>query len=146
MYNVNPDSLRIIIALKPVQASSSRGWGVDDESLVSLCSLTWWWRFSQQRFIILLLKTWPYLGPNFAEELKHSHGIETRSRDSIIIPLMIEENWAKFFTVSLRVPLEQGLPEGCKELIVISLGKGVTQSNGVSTWSTLKSQLKWYTH
>ena len=32
---------------------------------------------------------------------KHSHGIEIRSIDSIIIPLMIEENRAKFFTVSL---------------------------------------------
>ena len=32
---------------------------------------------------------------------KHSHGTEIRSRDSIIIPLMIEENRAKFFTVSL---------------------------------------------
>ena len=35
------------------------------------------------------------------KNLKHSHGIETRSRDSIMIPLMIEENWAMFFTVSL---------------------------------------------
>ena len=34
------------------------------------------------------------------EELKHSHGIEIRSRDSFLIPLMIEENRAKFFTVS----------------------------------------------
>ena len=32
---------------------------------------------------------------------KHSHGIEIRSRDSIIIPLITEENRAKFFTVSL---------------------------------------------
>ena len=32
---------------------------------------------------------------------KHSHGIEIRSRDSIIIPLMIEEIRAEFFTVSL---------------------------------------------
>ena len=32
---------------------------------------------------------------------KHSHGSEIRSFDSIIIPLMIEENRAKFFTVSL---------------------------------------------
>ena len=32
---------------------------------------------------------------------KHSHGMEIRSRDSFIIPLMIEENRAKFFTVSL---------------------------------------------
>ena len=47
--------------------------------------------------------------------------MEIRSRDSFIIPLMIEENRAKFFTVSLRVPLEQGLPQGCKGLIVISL-------------------------
>ena len=30
---------------------------------------------------------------------KHSHGIEIRSRDSILIPLMIEENRARFFTV-----------------------------------------------
>ena len=35
------------------------------------------------------------------EELKHSYGIEIRSRDSIIIPLMIEEKRAMFFTVSL---------------------------------------------
>ena len=32
---------------------------------------------------------------------KHSDGLEIRSRDSFIIPLMIEENKAKFFTVSL---------------------------------------------
>ena len=32
---------------------------------------------------------------------KHSHGIEIRSRDSIIIPLIIEENRARFRTVSL---------------------------------------------
>ena len=32
---------------------------------------------------------------------KPSHGTEIRSRDSIIIPLMIEENRTKFFTVSL---------------------------------------------
>ena len=32
---------------------------------------------------------------------KHSHGIEVRSHDSIIIPLKIEEDRAKFFTVSL---------------------------------------------
>ena len=32
---------------------------------------------------------------------KHPNGIEIRSRDSITIPLMIEENRAKFFTVSL---------------------------------------------
>ena len=31
---------------------------------------------------------------------KHSHGIEIRSRDSFLIPLMIEENRATFFTVS----------------------------------------------
>ena len=31
---------------------------------------------------------------------KHSHSIEIRSRDSIIMPLMIKENRAKFFTVS----------------------------------------------
>ena len=30
------------------------------------------------------------------EELKHSYGMELRSRDSFIIPLMIEENRAKF--------------------------------------------------
>ena len=29
---------------------------------------------------------------------KYSHGMEIRSRDSFIIPLMIEENRAKFFT------------------------------------------------
>ena len=52
---------------------------------------------------------------------KHSHGIEIRSSDSIIIPLTIEENRAKFFTVSLWVPLEQRLPQGCMGLIVISL-------------------------
>ena len=34
------------------------------------------------------------------KNLKHSHGIEIRSRDSFVIPLMIEENRAKFFTVS----------------------------------------------
>ena len=32
---------------------------------------------------------------------KHSHGTEIRSRDSIIIPSMIEENRARFFTVLL---------------------------------------------
>ena len=32
---------------------------------------------------------------------KHSHGMEIRRRDSFIIPMMIEENRAKFFTVSL---------------------------------------------
>ena len=47
--------------------------------------------------------------------------MEIQSRDSFIIPLMIEENRAKFFTVSLWVPLEQGLPKGYKGLIVISL-------------------------
>ena len=47
--------------------------------------------------------------------------MKIRSRDSFIIPLMIEEHRAKFFTVSLRVPLEQGLPQGYKGLIVISL-------------------------
>ena len=31
---------------------------------------------------------------------KHPHGIEIRSRDSVVIPLMIEKNGAKFFTVS----------------------------------------------
>ena len=55
------------------------------------------------------------------KNLKHSHGIEIRSRDVIIIPLMIEENRARFFTFSLRIPLEQGLPQGNKGLIVISL-------------------------
>ena len=35
------------------------------------------------------------------KELKTPHGIEIRSRDSIIIPLMIVENRARFFTVSL---------------------------------------------
>ena len=34
---------------------------------------------------------------------------------------MIEENRAKFFNVSLRVPVEHGLPQGYKGLIVISL-------------------------
>ena len=32
---------------------------------------------------------------------KHSHGIEIQSRDSIVIPLMIEENRANYFTFSL---------------------------------------------
>ena len=36
---------------------------------------------------------------------------------------MIEENRAKFLTVSLCFPLEQGLPQGYKGLIVISLGR-----------------------
>ena len=70
----------------------------------------------------ITLKTWPYLGPNnaippvpdceicelmeFSTRLKNSklsHGIEIRSCDSIIIiiPLMIEENRAKFLAVSL---------------------------------------------
>ena len=35
------------------------------------------------------------------EGLKRFQGIEIRRRDSIIIPLMIEENRAKFFTASL---------------------------------------------
>ena len=35
------------------------------------------------------------------KNLCHSHGIEIRSRDSIMLPLMIEENRAKSFTVSL---------------------------------------------
>ena len=47
--------------------------------------------------------------------------MEIRSRDSYTIPLMIEENRAKFFTVSLLVPLEQCLPQGYKGLIFISL-------------------------
>ena len=34
------------------------------------------------------------------KNLKHSHGIEIRSRDSFVIPLMIEENRVKFSTVS----------------------------------------------
>ena len=46
--------------------------------------------------------------------------MEIRSCDSFVIPLMIEENRAKFFTVSGSVPLEQGLPQGYKGLIVIS--------------------------
>ena len=45
------------------------------------------------------------------KNLKHSHGIEIQSRNSIIIPLMIEEN----------VLLEQGLPQGFKGPIAISL-------------------------
>ena len=52
---------------------------------------------------------------------KHSHGIGIRSRDSIIIPLMTEENRAKLFIVSLGIPLEQGLPQEYKGLIVINL-------------------------
>ena len=47
--------------------------------------------------------------------------IKIRSHDSIIIPLMVEENRARFITVSLRVPFEQGLLQGYKGLIVISL-------------------------
>ena len=35
------------------------------------------------------------------KNLKHFHGIEILSRDSIIIPLMIEADRARFFTVSL---------------------------------------------
>ena len=35
------------------------------------------------------------------KNLKHSHRIVIRSRDSIIIPLIIEEHRARFFTVSL---------------------------------------------
>ena len=35
------------------------------------------------------------------KKLKNSHGMEIRSRDSFIILLMIEENRAKFITVSL---------------------------------------------
>ena len=31
---------------------------------------------------------------------KHSHGIEIQSCDSIIIPLMVEDNRANFFTVT----------------------------------------------
>ena len=34
------------------------------------------------------------------ENRKYSHGMEIRSLDSFIIPLMIEENRATFFTVS----------------------------------------------
>ena len=56
-----------------------------------------------------------------SKNLNNSHGIEIRSRDSILIQLMIAEYRASFFTVSLRVPVEQGLPQGYKELIVISL-------------------------
>ena len=74
-------------------------------------------------------KTWPYLGLNSAiptvpiklrdlrckcdrifDSIEELNVIEIRSHDSIIIPLMIEENRTRFFTVSLRVPLEQGLP------------------------------------
>ena len=35
------------------------------------------------------------------EEFKTLPGMQIRSRDSFVIPLMIEENRAKFFTVSL---------------------------------------------
>ena len=49
---------------------------------------------------------------------------------------MIEENRAKFFTVSLRVPVEQGLSQGYKGLIVISLAK-----YAVKFWPT-KSSLR----
>ena len=52
---------------------------------------------------------------------KDCHGMEILSRDSFLIPLMIEENRTKVFTVSLWVPLEQGLPQGYKGLIVINL-------------------------
>ena len=75
-----------------------------------------------------------YLGPNFAiptvqirlrdflllllrckcdrifdsiEELKHSHGAEIRSRDSIIIPIMIEENRTKFSLFHYKSPLSK---------------------------------------
>ena len=40
---------------------------------------------------------------------------------------MIEENRAKFFNVSLRVPLEQVLPQGYKGLIVISLNNHLSE-------------------
>ena len=46
------------------------------------------------------------------EGLKHSHGIEIRSRDSIVIPLIIAENRAILITVSIRAYVEQGLPQG----------------------------------
>ena len=39
----------------------------------------------------------------------------------IIIRLMDTEDWVSFFTISLRVPVELGLPRGCNRLIVKSL-------------------------
>ena len=52
---------------------------------------------------------------------KHSNGIEIRSCDSIIISLIIAEIRASYFTVSVWVTVAQGLPQGLKGLIVISL-------------------------
>ena len=71
---------------------------------------------------------------------KHSHGTEIWSLDSIIIPLMIEENRAKFLTVSSWVPLEQGLPQGYKGLIVISLVRFLKPVADMQTlWRNLTS-------
>ena len=39
--------------------------------------------------------------------------------DSIIIPLMIAKNRASSFTVSLRVPVEQGFPQGYTGIVGI---------------------------
>ena len=55
------------------------------------------------------------------EKLKTFHEIEIRSLDAIIIPLLIAENRVSFSTVPLHVPVEQGLLQGYKGLIVISL-------------------------
>ena len=38
--------------------------------------VTWWWRLGRQRIIILIWKTWPYLGPNSA-----IHRVQLRLRD-----------------------------------------------------------------
>ena len=48
-------------------------------------------------------------------------GFEIQSHDSIIILFMNAENRVSFFTVSLGVPVEQGVPQGYKRLIVIIL-------------------------
>ena len=54
---------------------------------------------------------------------------------------MIEENRAKFFTVSLRVPLEQGLPQGYKGLIVISPEVGMNDDVSQTDFKFLNSTL-----
>ena len=65
---------------------------------------------------------------------EHSYGIEIWSRNAIIIALIIEENRAKFLTVSLWDPLdlEQGLPQGYKGLIITSPGDDCCLNMGIA--------------
>ena len=91
----------------------------------------------QEELTVLQCKTWPNLGPNsaicrvlirlldfellllrckwikrFDWRIEHSHRVDIRSRDSIIISLIISKNRAGLFAVSLWVPLKQGFTAG----------------------------------